>query len=532
MDEGKVVPLDKGKKPPAPPTDKRPEIRLEPGDNPRITDQIAEAIAARGDVMTYGDRLAVVYRTTNDEKGAVFRPAGSVRVHYVDKVLLTEHADRAVRCMKYDGRIRDWRLVNVPKRYAETLMSRGHWPEFRYLAGFSEVPVIYRDEVIDRPGYHHNSGLYIAALPKGYRPLRDTPTPKEAEHAVDRLKESTSTFPYKTSADYAAGVALDMSAVLRRTLPSCPAFAINASTAGTGKSLRARVSAMLATGRNPVTISLSGKDEEDEKRLVSVLLASDPVVCADNIEGTIGCPLLNSMITEPEVAVRVLGISHMPRVRTNLTLILNGNNLNITRDMRRRVCLVNLDAGVEKPEERKFSRDAVDYVAERRAQLVRDVLTVSMAYLAAGEPHVGTSSYGSFEEWDRLVRRPLVWLGVGDPLEPAQGLREIDLDHQTTRALLHQWFTLFGGRGATSAEAITAARRSRQRFDGGIDWEHPELREVLQQIAGDRLETRTLSAWLRRHKERIVDGLALRQGEDHHGHVARWTVIECEVRRG
>lgn len=533
-DDDNVVPLAKKKRnpPPAPPTDKRPEIRLEPGENVRVIDQSVEALKAKRDIFEYASRLCVIHVTKTEEVGAITRPVGAVRVHYLDTTLLTEHMDNASRFLKYDGRVGDYRTVNAPRRVAEHILARGNWPAFPKLDGILEAPILWRGEVIDRLGYHQDSRFFLAKLPLGYSPLRDTPTPKDAEHALYHLEDSVSTFPHKTEADKSAHIAGRMSAVQRRAMAACPALAINANAAATGKTLTSRCMAELATGRPPALISLSGDEQEDEKRLAAALLAADPVVSCDNIEGTIGCPLLNSMITEPEVAVRVLGGSNLVRVPTNMTLILNGNNLAITRDLRRRVLLINLDAGCEKPEERVFSRDALAFVRENRAKLIRAVLTISLAYKAAGEPHVGTSTYGGFSEWDRLVRRPLVWLGLPDPLGPAQGLREIDPDYQATRSLFHQWFELFGVRGATSAEAITAARKQLSRADGGVDWKHPELREVLQQVASDRLDSRTLSAWLRRHRDRIVSGYSLRQGEDIHGHVARWTVIDCEVRRG
>jgi putative DNA primase/helicase len=213
------------------------------------------------------------------------------------------------------------------------------------------------------------------------------------------------------------------------------------------------------------------------------------------------------------------------RLPTSITLILNGNNLAITRDLRRRVLMMRLNAGVERPEERTFGRDAIEHVLERRGTIIRSVLTLSLAYHQAGRPHVGTTTYGGFQEWDMAVRRPLVWCNLPDPLLPSEGLREIDPDIQNTRAMFSAWHEVFV-EGSTTANALRAARKMKHRFDGDDEPLHPDLRDAIQAAVGDRLDSRVLSRWLRRHRDRIIDRLTLVQEEDLHAKVARWRVVK------
>lgn len=534
MDDGKVVGIaDKKKRnpPPAPPTDKRPEIKIEEGQLPRAVQQSIEALAASGSICVYGNRLVVIHTTAKEEVGTITRPAGAARVHYVDGVLLTEMLTKVARFRKYDRRMDEERTINAPRRLGDHILARGTWPEFKQLDGIVETPTIWRGEIIDRPGYHLSSRLFLARLPDGYKPPPDLPSSRETEAAVDRLLDAVSTFPFETQADVSACVAGIITAVVRRSLPSAPAIAITANSPATGKSLLVRVMSVIATGRPPTLISLNGEEAEDEKRLGAGLLAGDQILSADNLEAAPAGSLLCSMLTEPSAAVRMLGSSILAPVPTNVCLMLNGNALVIEKDLRRRVLLIRLNAGIERPEERKFSRDAVQYVLERRGSLIHDILMIVKAYQIAGEPHVGIRPYGGFEQWDAVVRRPLVWLGLPDPLDPAEGLREIDPDLQACRTLFQVFVDIFGPRGATTAELIAAARKHNPRFDGDSEPAHPELREVLQFIATDRLDSRRLGWWLRRHRDRIIDGLSLRQGTDHHAKVAKWTVVECGVKR-
>jgi len=513
-------------------SDDLPEVKIEDGELPKLVDAAIDALAAKRLVYCYADRLAVIHITPAEEEGTIHRPAGAARIHFVDGVLLTELLTAAAKFLKYDRRIGEHRVVNAPRRLGDHILARGAWPEFRRLDGILECPTVWRGERIDRAGYHQASRLFLTKIPAGYKAPPSHPVLRDAEAAMARLQDSISTFAFESTADAAAAVAAIMTAVLRRTMPAAPAVCFDAPAPGSGKSLLARVVSEIAIGRQGSLLALTGDESEDEKRLAAGLLAGDAILNADNVEGVLGGSMLCSMITESLISVRMLGASVLVPVPTNVLLMMNGNNLSLVRDLRRRVLLVRINAGVERPEERIFGRDAVTYVRERRGSLIRDVLTIVQAYQLAGEPGVGLKPFGGFEAWDRLVRRPIVWLGQPDPLAPAEGLREFDPDHEATRALFQTWWEIFGNHGATCAEAIAAARKHVGRFDGDTEPAHPDLREALQMAASDKLDSRRLAAWLRRHRDRIVDGLTLRQGTDGHAKVARWSVVECGVRRG
>jgi len=512
--------------------DTRPPIKIEDGNLPDLIDQAVAVLVKTGELFVFGDRLCVIHVTTEDEPGIIARPAGAARVHYPDGTLLVEKLTAAASWHRYDRRIGGYRAANAPKRLADHVLARNHFPEFPRLAGIVECPTIWRHGLIDRPGLHQASGLYLTVRPKGYRPPPPDPTIHDAEEALKTLFDSISTFEFETEADRVAAVAGINTTVLRRALPAAPGIGINAPSPATGKSLLARVMSEVAIGRQGSVIALTGEKPEDEKRLAAALLAGDQVVVADNIESEIDAPLVCAMLTESEISVRVLGQSTNVRLPTNLAFIMTGNNLQIVRDLRRRVLMVRLNAHMERPEERTFGRDAVAYVRERRGSLIRAVLTISLAYQKAGSPHVGSRPAGGFPDWDNLVRRPLLWLGQPDPLEPSNSLREIDPDVQTTKAMFAAWHATFGTDGATTADALRAARKHVERFDGGEDPQHPELRDAIQMAVGDRLDSRVLSRWLRRHRDRVIDGLTLQQETENHRKVALWRVLECGVQRG
>lgn len=512
--------------------DTRPQIKIEDGELPALIDKAIAALVSTKKLFVFGDRLCLIHVTEEDEVGIIARPAGAARVHYPDSTLLTEMLTGAAKWLRFDKRIGGYRDANAPRRIADHILARNVFPEFPRLSGVIECPTIWRGELVDRPGHHEASGLYLTARPKGYKsPSREFAN-ISIEVARERLFDAVSTFEFETEADRVAAVAGIMTAVLRRPMTAAPAIAIDAPLPGSGKSLLARLMSEIAIGRQGSVIALTGEKPEDEKRLGAALLAGDQVVIGDNIESEIDAPLLCSMLTESEVSVRVLGQSMNVRLPTNVVIILNGNNLAVVRDLRRRVLMMRMNANCERPEERSFARDAIAYVRERRGSLINAVLTLALAYRAAGEPHVGSRPFGGFDDWDRTVRKPLLWLGLADPLDPSNSLREIDPDIQTTRAMFSAWHDAFAPDGATCADALRTARKHNGRFDGDEEPAHPDLRDAIQMAVGDRLDSRVLSRWLRRHRDRIVDGLTLRQETDRHLKVARWQVVECGVKRG
>lgn len=505
--------------------DLQPEIYHKPGELPTIIDNILASIRPHG-VYVWSSGLYRLHVLPTEVEGQIKRPAGAVLMHRIDAAHLAEIATKAAKHFKYDTRSKEYRVIDCPRRVSESVISRGHWPELKVLHGVVESPTLTPDGVlIDRPGYH-SSGLYIAAVPKDYSRPPAIPSQTDAREAVKRLMEAFSSFPFVDQADHVAAVAGVVTALVRRSLPAAPMLAISAPSPGTGKSLQAEVISAIVHGRSPAMLALGEDEAETEKRLYSALLAGDSLLVADNIETPLKGALLCQMLTQSSVQFRPLGASAMATVPTHTTLIATGNNLTIIGDLRRRVMLVRLDAGTERPEQRKFTRNVIAYVTKRRGSLIRDALTIPLAYLAARSPELpDLTPYGGFSEWDRLVRRPLVWAGFPDPLKPAECLRDTDPDLETTRALFAALRSTFGDTPTTVQEAISKARENFPRFDGGTEAAHGDLRDAIQGAAGDKMDSRRLGGWLRRHKDRIVDGLQLQQAEsDRHAKVARWFV--------
>jgi putative DNA primase/helicase len=477
--------------------DGHPIIRHDNGKLPEICDAALDAIAARPDlnVMRFAGGLACVYPAAEATDGPVKRPAGAVLVHPLTVPLMAEVLTRAARHEKRDARSGEDRPCDCPRRVAETVLARGHYPMLPDLRGFVETPTLDLDgRIIDQPGYDAESGLFCAfgTIP-GY--VRPGDTREQAQVALARLSTMFDPFPFVSSADRAALLAGLLTSLLRRVLPSAPLFAITAPTPGTGKTLLCETMALLATGRRAAVMSLGHDDAETEKRLAGMLLAGDPMLSIDNVERPLKGDLFCQVSTQIMVRLRPLGGSGMRDLPTNTLMVATGNNLLIQGDLKRRSAMIRLDARTERPERRHFDKDHLAEVIAHRGRMIADGLTIAKAYLAAGEPRVDAFAYGGFEQWDRMVRRPLVWLGQPDPLLTAEGLRESDPDLEASRLMLGAWFGLVSPAGASQTTADLLKLGSEV---------NPDMRDALQVICSEKPNTRRLGNWLRGHRDRIV----------------------------
>lgn len=501
-------------------------IRHDGGKLHEILDQFGLALKElNADLFTYAGRLVRVYPAPGGNSGGIHRPKGTLIVHPVDAAHLSELGTRAAVHERYDARSEKNKIIDCPRRVADAYLARGHWPEIPALTGFVEAPTIDMDgRLLNLSGYDKETGLFLAFESiEGFEPAPVNPSKSAAAGYADMLLEIIQSFPCVDDADRAAMLAGIITALVRRSLPSAPMLAITAPTPGTGKTMLAETPSVIATGRRASVLSLGHDDAEAEKRLGGVLLAGDACILLDNIERPLGGDLLCQVTTQPSVRLRPLGTSGVVSVPTHALLLATGNNLSIVGDLKRRVMLVRLDAQVERPEQRTFTRNHLDEVYANRGELIRAALSIPMAYLQAGAPAIdGLTPLGGFEQWDRMVRRPLVWLGLPDPLRPSETLRDDDPELAAMRALFAAWRELFKDKAVTVAEVVEAGMDRGPMSGSPVN---ADLFDSLQVACAEKPNARRLGNWLRQRHNRIVDGMQLvRAGMDGHAKVAKWKV--------
>lgn len=504
--------------------DPRPVVEIENGRLPQNTDDAAAYLMEGGaEVYQHGNRLVRVGRWEGASPG-VERPTGSGVLLDISPEWLVDTMTRLVNFKRFDGRSGEWRKTDAPSKIAKTLLARaGEWP-FDHLVGFCDSPTLTHDgRVVSEPGYDKPSGLYLSNPPK-IRPIGKI-SPEDLAESSRALYSLFDTFPFATPADESAALAMAMTALLRRVLPAAPLGCISASTPGTGKSLFADCLSVLATGRTAPVAAIGKDTEELEKRIDSLLLKGDALTVFDNVDRAVKSDVLCQVTTQAHKSIRVLAQSRIVEAPTNVALYMTGNNLTLIGDLTRRAVLTNLDAGCERPELREFKRDAIAHVLKHRAEGIRNVLVIAKAYLDAGCPKVDAPPFGSFEQWDRMVRRPLMWAGWPDPLGPAGSMREQDHEFGGMVDLMVSWSEIQGKQEATAAELYELITARVPLMGGDYGPQYPALQDAAVTVLGaiGKWSPKELGYRLRQWSGRIVSGYrVVHGGKSKHG--VKWRV--------
>jgi putative DNA primase/helicase len=98
---------------------------------------------------------------------------------------------------------------------------------------------------------------------------------------------------------------------------------------------------------------------------------------------------------------------------------------------------------MERPELRQFRGNPVAAILSDRGRYVAACLTIVRAYLEAGCPNP-YPTLASFDDWSRLVRSALVWLGCTDPCDTMEKSMTDDPTVATKRAIVAAWVSTIG----------------------------------------------------------------------------------------
>jgi hypothetical protein len=353
--------------------------------------------------------------------------------------------------------------ARLPRPFAVMYLDwRGKW-RLRPLNGIASAPLLQHDGGISSSkGYDPASGMWCENVPDVEGLVPERPIKDEAAAALRLIRETFKTFCFADAVvrDDVSGVAVVdpsrspgrdesaflvalLTAVCRPSLHLAPGALLRAapmSGAGAGKGLLARCICIVAFGREPHAVTAGATSDELEKRIAAELMEGSPALFLDNLNNTaFKSDLLASAITERPAKVRLLGRSQMVPLNASAFVILTGNGLTVSEDLARRFIAIDFDPRTEDPEARPFTTDIRVEVTERRKELLAALLTIWRWGRTATDIKPGRP-IGSFEQWGRWVRDPLLALGCQDPVERVSEAKERDGRRQTVADLFAIWW--------------------------------------------------------------------------------------------
>ena len=248
----------------------------------------------------------------------------------------------------------------------------------------------------------------------------------------------------------------------------------------------------------------------------------------DNVNGELGGDLLCQVLTQPAVRLRRLGWSDMAEVDTGVTMFCTGNGLTLRGDLTRRSILIQLDAGVERPELRQFDFGPCEAVAADRGRYVAACMTIVRAFRASGASPL--PPLASFEGWSNMVRSAVHWLGAGDCADSMEAARDEDPELGAMRDVMATWREAFSDERLTVRQIIGRAQARNGGYGGEDGLAFPDLCDALVRAAGERgmISSRRLGNWLRVRQGRIVNGFKIIRDGEHKVEGVRWRCVPVD----
>ena len=499
--------------------DPRPVIQTYAGSLSESTRGAIKALAAQEPPIVF-QRGTLLTRPTHlpdlVEAEGVRYPEGTAVLSVLDAPSLRLQLADAARFLKLRSGNDDWIDIDPPKDLVQSVLgAAGDWDELPVLVGIADAPILRADgTVFDQAGYDPETRMYYAGRAPKLMECAE-PSREDALRALDQVMAPFAEFPFsKPDQDRAVVLAYLMTLALRPILARAPLFVFTATTPGAGKGLLVEACNLIVRGKDAAIMAPAGgrdMDEETRKRITSILLQGGSSVLIDNWTSAVGGNALNTLFTSDEWTDRVLGNSQMTTLPTRVTWAATGNNVTVRGDMTRRSVVAELDPAVERPELRSFKVDNLPkYVLDNQGELLSALYTILRAYRQADEPERDGPLLGRFEDWSRMVAAPIRWLGLPDPIDSQERLREDDPETRAHGALLLAWEGALGDRWVTVAELIL------DRDPGGYHGPDTEesrkknaLKEALEAVADNngngKVNRRVLGWYLTRFASRVCE---------------------------
>jgi hypothetical protein len=482
-----------------------PSIQIKDGELLRITDEIENALlASEAQIFSRAGRL--VEPVTRSEPASDGRKTAVACLRELSLESFMGLVAGAATFQKYKRK--NWVDTDPPLQHLRVILASERRWRFPHVTGVIITPTLRPDgSLLVEPGYDPETEL---CLIPGFQlpPIPEHPTKDQASAALKLLVDLLSEFSFKQSGgryekQLNRSVALSglLTALVRGSLPTAPMHLVRAHMPGTGKSYLVDTFATIATGRLCPVMTASRNTEETEKRLHGVIHSGIAMFSLDNCTHDLGGECLCQVAERPVIKIRILGYSDTPDCDVHTAIYATGNNIGLKGDMVRRGLVCNLEALDERPELRTFKRNALKTAGANRPTYVAAALTVMRAYLAAGAPEV-CGPFGSYEDWSRMVRSPLIWLGEPDPVASVDMSQAEDPELAELRGLCVWWLSeLKLDDGYLSARLVEIGDERPPGFNTN------PLRDILLRIAGDKggdISTKRLGEWLSRNCGRVV----------------------------
>ena len=271
-------------------------------------------------------------------------------------------------------------------------------------------------EIIRQPGYDPKSQVFLDNEGVNYEIDTGSHT---AESDLQNFRELLSDFPFKEDSDFENTMAYMLTLILRQGLEmgeAAPLVDVTAPREGVGKSLLAETVTTAVTGRKPITRTLGSTKEEVEKGVGAALRGAPEVVLFDNVDSDkrLDSGILASVVTQPNRAFRILGISEEMFYENRATILYTGSNIEVTPELAKRMIAIRLYDTGEAEKDRKVKIEGLlAYTEARHPELISALLRMVQRWIESGAIEAPKNLH-RMRQWSRVVHGVMLANGFGE----------------------------------------------------------------------------------------------------------------------
>lgn len=374
-----------------------------------------------------GDRLVIVNEDTGECKP-------------MNPTLFVSWAEEYVSFGQHrgEGSGRRFAVKSISTELASKILEAEQFRrELRPLRGVHDVAL---------PTWANPEKTAVRLLPAGYdeetatftAPAFEYETDMHPEDALNFLRDVYGEFPFDDSdgrkpleknRSFSVQMAAHFTAYGRLLFTDClrPGFVFLANQSGSGKTLLARMA--LAPVFGTVAPSALSRDENElEKRLTTWTEEGKKYLFFDNVKGgRVSSAALELFLTSPEYEGRILSKNESGGGKNQALVILTGNDVTLSTDLKRRTLLCELFV-VGEGLDRKFRNPITDkWVAdpETRARFLAALWSLMNNWQTAKCPRIKEGLVPSFETYSEIIGGLVTLNGFANPLEtPATQMDE------------------------------------------------------------------------------------------------------------
>lgn len=512
--------------PPEVDDDTRAVIKIYPGQLSFTADDVINRLREDPLLFDKGNNLAEI----------VFTDQGEVDVQLIDDIpSIKDLLGKKFRFVELKKG--EWVNVNPPTDLCKIVLSRGKKRGLRPLRDIINAPYLRADaSVVDEPGYDEVSQSYLTLLPGVEAKVPLIPSIDEVFRALEYVWYPIKEFPFVDDVSRSACLSSMMTAAVRRSLPVTPGALFTAPSAGSGKSLLAKIMGILLQGNATLSV-LPQTEDEIRKRITASLRTANTAIIYDNVAGSLRSTVLEGLMTTPFYSDRLLGASNLVNMPNTAMVIITGNNVMVEDGLSRRFLLTVIDPAVDQPYLRKFDLNPEVYVRDNRVTMIKSLLTIVRGYLSSGAGRITNDGrLASFEEWDDWVRQTVCWLAtlpgcplkLDDPIKSIENNQNQDPEREYLIWVLSSWYSLYGNNPKITKDIVAdiygnGAGTANSNIQNGritlLDAVSSAINHNSSQI-----NPKKLGEWLNRMKGRVGGGFVLRNSPTKINGYTRWEV--------